>query len=1066
MGDFRPVIVLDPGHGGTAPAGGSSPNHATGPNGLLEKDLVLDIARRAGTLLAAVASVRLTRSTDVNIPLEARAHLARDNWAAAFLSLHLNASADPGLDGVEAWISRGPNTRNRRLAEALTASLASVTGNANRGVREANLGVLLPSRHSPATATCLLEMGYLSNPGQANRLRTEDYRQRIAAAIADCLRAGLADSIRLTPEERAASPATGAEVVATILEQTRGRVLPYSDAVRQLDDAALAARMRWSQAADEADRRNSSGLVPRLAHDALERLEQDRGLFELKNRLTEYDALRARLTTARQRQLDWIFDLNQSAIAQIENATQRQRFLALNWANAVYPGNRGESGPSLALFSALAALVPERRVPQLLRYFNVERLVRTVSESTQRLFPAAADSFTAMRTRARGTHPSGSQSGFDLVILSGFRSEAEQARIAAGNPNPNAVARNRSAHTYGLAVDLRLSVPSLSVLETRTQPMTNLVAMYRSPVYKWMFLFAADFGWFPFRMEPWHWEYNPPGFENQFRAPSPGGSAQSAADKGLDGNGSSNGRGAGFRERSVTQPQQPRPLCRRRGAEFRRNGNSGAGLGLPGDPSHCTPHQDPEAQSTGSLGGRLAWIPPARNRFGAALSNERVQYQGRPYTPATATFNCAPDPPAVVTAALWPNPSETADDDCRSALGAVGLNVDEVRAFEAAQGLVTLHPFAAVFGGAMLGELLLRLRYNVHQIQNPPHDFPNLAALRSATGLSPAGVLGVRLLLAIPGHFRELARRAPASAEAFALENLGWLLMDSLRGDLNQATGRLFWLPRHPSWVTPFPNPMPSYGRQVQQLILRLAVIDTTLSLGDFRAREFAWSNGLPGRQWSLETGRTPSPLGPGQPFYPAVVSIPAQVNISGQKAQIQTTWNQLVAEIDARLGRLTPAATNELTDCGAHDHRLAPLGLISPVNYGGLELARTWPRLASPTTGLATNGKALTAIKPTAELLFRTIHDLGWHDLLFHTQGSFCLRGIKNGTAQSARNVSDHGFGTAFDLNVFENPQLRRGTTFVPGAMDPRIVKLFESFHFRWGKCFRPADLHHFEYL
>ena len=46
--------------------------------------------------------------------------------------------------------------------------------------------------------------------------------------------------------------------------------------------------------------------------------------------------------------------------------------------------------------------------------------------------------------------------------------------------------------------------------------MGNIVRMYRSPVYKWMSLRGREFGWYPYRNEPWHWEYNPPGLKARF----------------------------------------------------------------------------------------------------------------------------------------------------------------------------------------------------------------------------------------------------------------------------------------------------------------------------------------------------------------------------------------------------------------------------------------------------------------------------------------------------------------------------------------------------------------------
>jgi hypothetical protein len=51
--------------------------------------------------------------------------------------------------------------------------------------------------------------------------------------------------------------------------------------------------------------------------------------------------------------------------------------------------------------------------------------------------------------------------------------------------------------------------------------MANVVRMYRSPNYKWLVFNASRFGWFPYRREPWHWEYNPPGFAARFGLAAP-----------------------------------------------------------------------------------------------------------------------------------------------------------------------------------------------------------------------------------------------------------------------------------------------------------------------------------------------------------------------------------------------------------------------------------------------------------------------------------------------------------------------------------------------------------------
>ena len=91
-------IVIDPGHGG----------HDTGtigPNGLEEKDLVLDVGRRLGKLLETRlgAEVVYTRKNDTFIPLETRTAIANQARADLFVSIHANSSRDPDARGVETY---------------------------------------------------------------------------------------------------------------------------------------------------------------------------------------------------------------------------------------------------------------------------------------------------------------------------------------------------------------------------------------------------------------------------------------------------------------------------------------------------------------------------------------------------------------------------------------------------------------------------------------------------------------------------------------------------------------------------------------------------------------------------------------------------------------------------------------------------------------------------------------------------------------------------------------------------------------------------------------------------
>src|SRR5262245_18620937 len=185
MSTRTPIVIIDPGHGGTVTAGGSSPNNATGPNGLMEKDVTLDVARRVSAILGGQANVVLTRTDDSNKPLADRAKYAQDGDAEVFVSLHLNSWKDPSVDGTEAWVSPGSNGGSHALARALLDRVVAVTRAPDRGVREADLGVLIPARQGPHTAATLLELAFLSNPDEAKRLTQDDYRQALAQAIAD-----------------------------------------------------------------------------------------------------------------------------------------------------------------------------------------------------------------------------------------------------------------------------------------------------------------------------------------------------------------------------------------------------------------------------------------------------------------------------------------------------------------------------------------------------------------------------------------------------------------------------------------------------------------------------------------------------------------------------------------------------------------------------------------------------------------------------------------------------------------------------------------------------------------
>jgi N-acetylmuramoyl-L-alanine amidase len=207
-------IVIDPGHGG----------HDTGtigPNGLLEKDLVLDVAKRLGRLLESRlgAEVVYTRQDDTFIPLETRTAIANRERADLFISVHANSSRDSDARGVETYylnftsspealeVAARENAVSEKsihelqdlvkkiaLKEKIEESREFATnvqeslygglslrnaGVRNRGIKKAPFIVLIGAN----MPSILAEISFVSNPSDERKLQTAEHRQRIAESL-------------------------------------------------------------------------------------------------------------------------------------------------------------------------------------------------------------------------------------------------------------------------------------------------------------------------------------------------------------------------------------------------------------------------------------------------------------------------------------------------------------------------------------------------------------------------------------------------------------------------------------------------------------------------------------------------------------------------------------------------------------------------------------------------------------------------------------------------------------------------------------------------------------------
>ena len=188
-------IALDLGHGGQLAVDGSTPNRAVGRAGALEKDLTLDVGLRVRRLLGGRGiEAALTRDGDVNVGLAERAAAARRVGAAALVSLHFNADADPRVQGTEAWVHPRAAAASHVLARSVLGQVVTATKLPSRGVFAGPMRVLDPAHLAPATPACLVELSYLTDPTEERRLGRESYREAMAAAVATGVENYLSDA--------------------------------------------------------------------------------------------------------------------------------------------------------------------------------------------------------------------------------------------------------------------------------------------------------------------------------------------------------------------------------------------------------------------------------------------------------------------------------------------------------------------------------------------------------------------------------------------------------------------------------------------------------------------------------------------------------------------------------------------------------------------------------------------------------------------------------------------------------------------------------------------------------
>ncbi len=211
------TVVIDPGHGGEELG-------TQGPNGTVEKEITLAVARRLRTLIERRLGLKvfLTREDDRTLSLDERSAFANNHRADVFLSIHANYAVRPALKGAEVYFltveradaearkqadensttlpALGGGSRaidlilwetaqaryleqSAALAGFIEQALATRVEMSARAVQQAPFRVLVGA-NMPAA---LVEIGYLSNADQETQLATAAYQDQVAQSLLDAL---------------------------------------------------------------------------------------------------------------------------------------------------------------------------------------------------------------------------------------------------------------------------------------------------------------------------------------------------------------------------------------------------------------------------------------------------------------------------------------------------------------------------------------------------------------------------------------------------------------------------------------------------------------------------------------------------------------------------------------------------------------------------------------------------------------------------------------------------------------------------------------------------------------
>lgn len=168
------TVVIDPGHGGKDPG-------AISIHGFYEKTVNLSVARKvAARLKQKGLNVIMTRNSDYFVELEQRAEIANRSNADLFVSIHADSHMDHSIKGYTMYVANDASYSSVKAAKSISKYMSKISSNGN-GIRREDYRVLVKTK-MPAV---LVEIGYLSNHGEASLISDNSFQDKIADAISN-----------------------------------------------------------------------------------------------------------------------------------------------------------------------------------------------------------------------------------------------------------------------------------------------------------------------------------------------------------------------------------------------------------------------------------------------------------------------------------------------------------------------------------------------------------------------------------------------------------------------------------------------------------------------------------------------------------------------------------------------------------------------------------------------------------------------------------------------------------------------------------------------------------------